>query len=84
MTRSVFLFSYGVLIQCLVDAHTGAGVTQWDLATMLQRPQSFISKVERGDRRLDVVEFLQITAALNVKPEPIIQAVLEALATDQN
>lgn len=84
MTRSVFLFSYGVFIQCLVDARTGAGVTQWDLATMLQRPQSFISKVERGDRCLDVIEFLQITAALNVKPEPIIQAVLEALATDQN
>lgn len=82
MTRSVFLLSYGVLTQCLVDARTAAGVTQIELAERLGRPQSFVSKVEGGDRRLDVIEFLQITAALNVEPEPIIRSVLAALAND--
>lgn len=84
MTRSIFLLSYGVLTQCLVDARTEAGFTQWDLAEMLERPQSFISKVESGDRRLDVIEFLQITTALNIAPESIIRAVLKALEADKN
>ena len=82
MTRSVFLQSYGVLTQCLVEARVAAGVTQIELAERLGRPQSFISKVEGGDRRLDVIEFLQIITALNVDPEPIIQSVAAAIAND--
>jgi transcriptional regulator with XRE-family HTH domain len=84
MTRSVFLHSYSVLTQCLVDARDAAGVNQIELAKRLGRPQSFVSKVERGDRRLDVIEFLQIAKALNVEPEPIIRSVMVALANDAN
>lgn len=83
MTRSVFLQSYGVLTQCLVDARTAAGVTQVELAERLGRPQSFVAKIDGGDRRLDVIEFLQITAELNVDPEPIIKSVLAALPNDE-
>lgn len=83
MTRSVFLLSYGVLTQCLVDARIAAGVTQIELAARLERPQSFVSKVEGGDRRLDVIEFPQITTALKVDPEPIIRAVLGTLVNGQ-
>ncbi len=82
MTRSVFLQSYGVLTQCLVEARVAKGVTQIELAELLGRPQSFVSKVEGGDRRLDVIEFLQIITALNVDPEPIIQSVAAAIAND--
>lgn len=83
MSRSVFPHSYGVLTQCLVDARTAAGVTQVELAERLGRPQSFVAKIEGGDRRLDVIEFLQITAELNVDPEPIIKSVLAALPNDE-
>jgi transcriptional regulator with XRE-family HTH domain len=65
-----------------VEARVAAGVTQIELAERLGRPQSFISKVEGGDRRLDVIEFLQIITALNVDPEPIIQSVAAAIAND--
>jgi transcriptional regulator with XRE-family HTH domain len=65
-----------------VEARVAKGVTQIELAELLGRPQSFVSKVEGGDRRLDVIEFLQITTALNVDPEPIIQSVVAALAND--
>lgn len=83
MTRSVFLQSYGVLTQCLVEARVAKGVTHIELAELLGRPQSFVSKVEGGDRRLDVIEFLQITTALSVDPEPIIQSVVAALDNDR-
>jgi transcriptional regulator with XRE-family HTH domain len=67
-----------------VEARVAAGVTQIELAERLGRPQSFVSKVEGGDRRLDVIEFLQITTALNVEPEPIVQAVSAALDKDND
>ena len=66
-----------------MDARTAANVTQVELAERLGRPQSFVAKVEGGDRRLDVIEFLQIAVALNVDPEPIIRSVLAALTNDE-
>lgn len=66
-----------------MDARTAANVTQVELAERLGRPQSFVAKVEGGDRRLDVIEFLQIAVALNVDHEPIIRSVLAALPNDE-
>jgi transcriptional regulator with XRE-family HTH domain len=40
----------------LRDARLQAGLTQADVAARLQRPQSFISKCESGERRIDVIE----------------------------
>lgn len=53
----------------LVEARTRAGVTQVELATRLGRPQPFISFVERGERRVDVIEFYAIMKALGADPE---------------
>lgn len=50
----------------LVSARKNAGLTQAELAKKLNRPQSYVSKYENGERRLDVVEFLEVTEALNI------------------
>jgi hypothetical protein len=42
------------------------------LAKKLGRPQSFVSKFERGERRLDVIEFLEVAKALSVDPARMI------------
>jgi transcriptional regulator with XRE-family HTH domain len=52
----------------LVQARKQNGITQADLAKRLKRPQSFVSKYERGERRLDVVEFGDVAKALGVDP----------------
>lgn len=64
MPSSVFTQRHQEFIQFLVSARKAAGVTQVELAARLDRHQSFVSKVERGERRVDVVEFCQIAEAL--------------------
>ena len=60
--------SYGLLREILIDARLNAGVTQAELAVTLSVPQSFVSKYETGERRIDVVEFLCICRALGADP----------------
>ena len=56
------------LREVLQRARVGRGLTQAQLAERLNRPQSFVSKYESGDRRLTVGDFLQISAALPDDP----------------
>jgi transcriptional regulator with XRE-family HTH domain len=65
VTRSVFSPAYGRLRDWLVRARHERDLTQAQLATAMGRPQSFVSKYERGERRLDFVEVLEITRALD-------------------
>ena len=66
MTKSVFTKRYERLRLLLVEARRSTGLSQAELAAKLRRPQSFVSKYERGERRLDVIEFLEIVEALEL------------------
>jgi transcriptional regulator with XRE-family HTH domain len=55
------------------------GMTQVQLANKLRRPQSFVSKYENGERRLDVVEFLEIMKALSASPERFLRAIYKRI-----
>lgn len=70
--KSTYTEKYKNLLIKLVSARKAAGFTQTDLSKMLERPQSFVSKVENGERRLDVIEFLEITQFLGVDASDII------------
>ena len=56
----------------LVEARRRAGLTQLALAKKLGRPQSFVSKFERGERRLDVIEFAEIAYVLGIDPASVL------------
>ena len=47
---------YRLFLVRLREARASAGLTQAEVAFKLQRPQSFVSKCESGERRVDVVE----------------------------
>ena len=51
---------------------TGAGLTQADLASRMDRPQSFVAKIEVGERQLGVVEFISYAEALGVTPPELL------------
>lgn len=54
------------LAALLRETREKAGLNQATLARMLTRPQSFVSKIESGERRVDLVELREICAALGV------------------
>ncbi len=58
---------YRTFLQRLRQARRDADLTQVDVARTLRRPQSFVSKCESGERRVDVIE-LQELARLYRKP----------------
>lgn len=79
MPRSVFSEPYGVLLRVLIDARQKAGLRQTDLADRLGKPQSFVSKIERGERRLDLVEFLIVVRAIGADETTLIHAIAKSL-----
>lgn len=64
MTQSAFSPKYDQFRALLAESRKRAGLTQVELAEKLARPQSYVSKYERGERRLDVVEFLEVAKAI--------------------
>ena len=63
----------------LVSARRDAGLRQIDLAERLGKPQSFVSKVERGERRLDVVELIVVARAIGVDEAGFLRTVAGAV-----
>lgn len=57
---------YTVLREMLCKARLEQGILQADLAERLGKAQSFVSKYERGERRLDLPEFIELADALNI------------------
>ncbi|MGB5593562.1 MAG: helix-turn-helix transcriptional regulator [Crocosphaera sp.] len=60
----------------LINARKSANLTQADLSKRLKKPQSYVSKYERGERRLDVIEFLEVSDALHIDPTALIEELL--------
>lgn len=66
--RSLHTSDYQAFRLSITKAREEAGLTQADLAKRLGKPQSFVSKYERGERRLDVIELLTVCKSLEVDP----------------
>lgn len=56
MSKSIYTREYRLFADLLRESREHAGLTQVELAERLKQTQSYISKVERGDRRLDIVQ----------------------------
>ena len=69
---------YRALVGTLIEARKKAKLSQEGLAGRLGRHQQFVSRYEIGERRLDVVEFVDIASALGCDPATMIGAVLRA------
>lgn len=73
--KSTHKEEYKTLLKELVKARKKADITQQELAKTLKRPQSFVSKFELGERRLDILEFIEICEIINVDFKAILKKV---------
>ena len=68
MPKSTFTEAYRQMLALVLAARNASGVTQVELAKRLGKPQSWVSNVERGNRRLDVIEFCAVARAIGADP----------------
>lgn len=73
---SIYSDEYQLVIKILRAARHEKGLTQAQLAKALDRPQSFVAKVENGERRLDIIEFAHIAHLLSLDPADVLKMVL--------
>lgn len=68
MPKSQFSEAYASFLKVLVDARKASGLTQTELADRIGRKQGFVSIVENGVRRVDIIEFCAIAKAIGRDP----------------
>lgn len=66
MEKTIYTREYRVVLRLLREARRASGLTQVDLANKLAITQSLLSKMERGDRRIDVVELRALCTAIGL------------------
>ena len=79
MDKSIFSKDYASLLAQLREARRVSGVTQESLASRLGTTQSVVSKCERGERRIDVVELRTWCKALGLSFPEFLSAFEKAL-----
>ena len=79
MTKSTHTPEYQLLVEILTDTRRKAGLTQQQVADQLGKPQSYVAKAEGSERRIDVVEFAKLSAAMDQDPTALLQLLLEQI-----
>lgn len=72
MEKSIYSAEYQQLCALLRQLRRAAGLTQAEVAERLNVPQSFVSKYESGERRLDVIELRHVAEALGATLEKVV------------
>ena len=79
MAKSVFTDANSVVVEVLVAARKEAGLRQQDVAARLGKPQSFVSRIEGGQRRVDVLEFYALAKAMKSDPVELFASIAKRL-----
>jgi transcriptional regulator with XRE-family HTH domain len=79
--KTLYRREQAVLAEFLRELRTRSGLTQADLAPLLGRPQNRVSDLERGGRRVDVVEFIDYCRALQYEPLDAFEELLRRMST---
>ena len=78
-SKTIYRDDYRKLVERLRDRREELGLSQSEVARTLGWPQQRMSAVEAGARRLDVIEFFQLTSALGLSPSRAVKLILPAM-----
>ena len=76
MDKTLYSERHKKLAELLIERRKAAGLTQVEVAKKLGRHQPFIANIESGERRVDVVELLELADAIGFDPVELIQSLL--------
>jgi len=79
MLKSIHSQRYRKFLGLLKSARLNAGVTQVELAARIGVTQSVVSKMETGERRVDVIETLEICDALGASKEDFLKTIVRTI-----
>ena len=79
MPKTIFGGDHRHLVAVLIEARQDSGLTQGELAKRVGKDQTFISIIERGQRRVDVLEFVALATAMGQEPSRLFAEVLKRL-----
>lgn len=79
MPKSVFTEAYASFLKVLIAARRRAGVSQVELGRRVGRDQPFISLIERGVRRVDLIEFCVLARGIGIEPTDLLAEIVAAL-----
>lgn len=68
MPKTIFGGDHQHLVEVLIQARKVSGFTQAEIANKIGRDQTFVSLIERGQRRVDVIEFISLANAMESDP----------------
>ena len=68
MAASLHTKEYKAFVELISKTRIAKSLTQQQVADRLGKPQSYIAKIENGERRVDIVEFAALARALDCKP----------------
>ena len=77
MAKGITEVRYRKMLATLIEARKSAGLSQPDVAVILSKPQQFVSRYELGERRLDVIEYVDIAAALGLDGLALLTNILQ-------
>ena len=80
MRKSIYSRQQAALREYLRNARKDAGLTQTQLANKLRKPQSFVAKFELGERRLDVIELIEILDVIGADLSVVVKVLKDAKA----
>ncbi len=75
--KSIYTQEYKFMLEWLAKQRQLAGISQQQLAEKLGKPQSYVSKFENSERRLDIIELIEICQAINSDPIELVTLIID-------
>lgn len=77
MAKTLGTARHQALIKILIEKREASGLTQMELAKKMGEYQSFVARLESGQRRVDVVEFLELAVILGFDPHETLKKLIK-------
>ena len=79
LTKSLYTAEWEILLKTLKNVREKQGWTQQQLARKLGRPQSLVAKIEAGERKLDVCQFIDYMRILEADPVAVMRRIMKSI-----